>query len=90
MPLGLASYSGNAFYSEALSKFKQNKKKGLIRKILGEFEPRPSGLYLSKDKVLKRFDDARLSRITWKIIRGLYFTNLNNFSQTACFSPYFT
>jgi len=37
------------------------------------------GLYLPKDKVLKRFDGARLSRITWKIIRGLYFYHFKEF-----------
>ena len=79
MPLGLGSYSGNAFYSETLSKFKQNKKKGLIRKILGEFEPRPSGLYLPNNKVAKRFDGMHLRRITWKIIRGLYFYHFKEF-----------
>ena len=79
MPLGLGSYSGNAFYSEKLSKFKQNKKVGLIRKILGEFEPRPSGLYLQNDKVLKRFDGVRLGRISWKIVRGLYFYHFKEF-----------
>jgi hypothetical protein len=79
MLLGLGSYSGNAFYSETLSKFKQNKKIGLIRKILGEFEPRPSGLYLPNNKVLKRFDGVRLSRITWKIIRVLYFYHFKEF-----------
>ena len=79
MSLGLGSYSGNAFYYETLSKFKQNKKVGLIRKILGELEPRPSGLYLPNNKVLKRFDGVRLSRITWNIIRGLYFYHFKEF-----------
>jgi hypothetical protein len=41
--------------------------------VLREFEPRPSGLVLARNKVVKRLDGARISRVAWKIVRGLYF-----------------
>jgi len=79
MPLGLGSYSGDAFYSKKLAKFKNSDKIDLMRKVLNEFESRPSGLYLPNNKVVKRFDGIRAGRITWKIIRGLYFYHFKEF-----------
>jgi hypothetical protein len=45
----------------------------LTRKVLGEFDPRPGGLFLSGDKVVKRFEGQRLRRVAWKMVRGLHF-----------------
>jgi hypothetical protein len=45
--------------------------------VLREFEPRPSGLVLPGNKVVKRFNRARISRVAWKIVRGLYFHHHN-------------
>src|ERR1700733_1482474 len=73
MPFARGSYAGNAIYNEVLAKFKRNEKVGLTKKVLKEFERRPSGIVLPRNGVLKRFEGARLQRIAWKIVRGLYF-----------------
>ena len=48
------------------------RKQRLAKKILREFEQRPSGLYIPPDLVVKRQDGARIRRIAWKVVRGLY------------------
>jgi hypothetical protein len=46
--------------------------------VLAEFEPRPSGLVLPRNQVVQRFDGTRISRVAWKIVRGLHFHHHNN------------
>lgn len=76
MPFAVDSYSGNAFYSEMLRKYKLGKRRNiiqLVKIILCEFEKRPARLILPPGKIVKRFDGERLKRVTTKIVRGLYF-----------------
>ena len=79
MPFAVGSYSGNAFYSEVLTKFKRGKNKKLISRVLREFEQRPAGLILPPGKIVKRFDSERVHRVTLKIVRGLYFHHFRKF-----------
>jgi hypothetical protein len=73
MPFARGSYAGNALYQKTVDTFREGRHPGLVRKVLTEFDPRPSGLILPGNKVAKHFDGARLSRVAWKIVRGLYF-----------------
>jgi hypothetical protein len=73
MPFARQTYAGRAIYDEVLAKFRVGKKAGLTRGVLNEFEPRPSGLILPGNKVVKRFQGKRLQRVAWKMVRGLYF-----------------
>jgi hypothetical protein len=73
VPFARGSYAGNAIYAEVLDKFRRGRNAPLALKVLREFEPRPSGLVLPGNKVLKRQDGKRISRAAWKIVRGLYF-----------------
>ena len=73
MPFAPKSYAGRAIYNDVLQKFRGGRKVGLTRGVLEEFEPMPSGLILPANKVVKRFQGERVSRIAWKIVRGLYF-----------------
>ena len=41
--------------------------------ILKEFESRPSGIYLPRGQVAKRFDPERIWRVVWKMTRGLFY-----------------
>jgi hypothetical protein len=77
MPFAPGSYSGKALYQKVLRDYQGGYNVGLVRKVLGEFEPRPSGLKLPRNKVVKRFEGKRISRIVWKIVRGLYFHHHN-------------
>ncbi len=73
MPFAPKSYAGRAIYNDVLQKFRGGRKVGLTRGVLEEFEPMPSGLILPANKVVKRLQGERVSRIAWKIVRGLYF-----------------
>jgi hypothetical protein len=73
MPYARGSYAGDALYKKTLDSFRAGRNPGLVRKVLREFDPRPSGLLLPGNKVIQRVDGARISRIAWKIVRGLYF-----------------
>lgn len=73
MPFARGSYAGDAFYKETIDKFHAKKNVRLAMKVLKEFERQPSGLVLPGGKVAKRFEGKRVSRVAWKIVRGLYF-----------------
>jgi hypothetical protein len=77
MPYARGSYAGNAFYQKTLHRFRGGGNPGLVRKVLREFDPRPSGLVLPGNRVVQRIDGARISRVAWKIVRGLYFHHHN-------------
>ena len=79
MPFAVGSYSGNAFYSETLTKYRSGKKQGLVQKVLREFEHRPMGLILPPGKIAKRFEGERVHRVAWKIVRGLHFHHFKEF-----------
>lgn len=40
-----------------------------------QFDQNPSGLILLGDAVIQKFDGARLTRVIWKIVRGLFFAD---------------
>jgi len=73
MPFARGSVAGQAIYSDVLQKYRRHEKVGLTLGVLREFDPRPSGLVLPGGKVVKRFAGARLQRVSWKIVRGLFF-----------------
>jgi hypothetical protein len=73
MPFARGSVAGQAIYDDVLQKYRRREKIGLTLGVLREFEPRPSGLVLPGGKVAKRFAGARLQRVAWKIVRGLFF-----------------
>ena len=77
MPHARGSYAGNAFYQKTLDSFHRGRNPGLVRKVLRDFEPRPSGLVLPGNQVVQRVNGARISRVAWKIVRGLYFHHHN-------------
>ena len=76
-PLALESYAGKSIFRELLSQYERNRNTVLSKKVLNEFEERPSGLYLPSNKVVKRIDPDRIWRGAWKIIRGLFYYEHN-------------
>src|SRR6267142_2308087 len=46
IPLGRDSYSGQPIFRDVLAAYAQGEKRGLGTRVLREFDPRPSGLYL--------------------------------------------
>jgi hypothetical protein len=73
VPLAAGSTAADALIRDHAGKFRAGKRQGLGRTILGEFESNPSGLHLPAGLVIKRVQGDRLVRVTWKIVRGLYF-----------------
>jgi hypothetical protein len=72
-PLVMDTYSGRSILKELLKQYRTGRNVRLNRKVLAEFQKRPSGLYLPPGKVVKRFDSKRVRRVVWKITRGLFF-----------------
>ena len=73
IPLAKDSYSGQPLFRGVLDAYAQGKKRGLGKRVLEEFDQRPSGLYLPPGQLVKRYDAARVNRVIWKIVRGLFF-----------------
>jgi hypothetical protein len=79
LPHAIDSPAGWEFGQGLRAKIKNGKEIPLFKKILSEFEDRPSGLILPKGLVVKRHDHIRIERIVWKIFRGLYFHHEGKF-----------
>ena len=77
-PLGRGSYAGNAVLEDVFEKFHRGEKVFLVKKVLAEFDSRPSGLIIP-GKVIKRFDGKCMTRIVLKIVRGLYFHHYSQY-----------
>lgn len=73
LPFVQGTYSGDALFRKAIAEYHDGKNRPLMQKVLREFERRPSGLTLPDSKIAKRFDGRRISRVAWKIVRGLHF-----------------
>lgn len=78
-PLTKGSYSGNGIWHDISHQFKKSRGQRIGQMILKEFEDRPSGLYLPRGKVVKRFDAERVWRVVWKIVRGLFYREFTRF-----------
>ena len=73
VPLAPGSVAGDSIFKRFMENARNDEhKQRLATKILREFEQRPSGLYLPCGLVAKRQEGARIKRIAWKIVRGLY------------------
>ena len=73
-PFARGSVAGDAIYEKFIADSLEDEHQLILaKKILLEFETRPSGLHLPPGLVAKRQDGARIERVVWKIVRGLYF-----------------
>ena len=78
-PLALGSIAGDATYQQFIAGAHKSKSKmRLAKRVLREFEPRPSGLHLPPSRIVKRQEGKRITRVLWKISRGLYFHEHSN------------
>lgn len=71
-PLAAGTTAADALNAYNASTFRSGQAVGLGFKTLREFEDRPSGLYLPSGLVVKRLEGARIKRVAWKIVRGLF------------------
>ena len=70
LPLAQHTPVGNLFLTKYVS---ASAKRPLLLKILAEFEERPRGLHLPQNRIVKRQDGTRITRVAWKIVRALYY-----------------
>lgn len=75
-PMAMESYSGKALWKDISDRCDRPQNMRIFRMVLKEFDERPSGLILPFGKVVKRFDDRRIWRVVWKIVRGLFFKEI--------------
>ena len=74
VPFAVGSEAGAAIYSQFFKNAKKEKtKRKLAETVFRQFETRPSGLHLPAGRVIMRLHGARVERVAWKIVRGLYF-----------------
>ena len=74
IPLAPGSVAGDSIFKERIMGARDDKRRRVLAtRILNEFETRPSSLYLPRNLIMKRQDGERVSRVAWKIVRGLYF-----------------
>jgi hypothetical protein len=72
-PYGTGSYSGSSFLNEVKSKYAAGKNQSLVHRVLDQFD-RPAGsIFLPQHLSAQRIEGARIHRVAWKIVRGLYF-----------------
>ena len=74
VPFVRGSEAGDAVFDQAIAdarKYERHRKQ--VLNVLDEFEARPSGLVLPRGKIAKRQDSARMKRVIWKIVRGLFY-----------------
>lgn len=81
--IALMSPVGRALADDNARSFRAGKVVGLGLKTLREFDERPGGLHLPSGLVVKRVEGARLVRVVWKIVRGLYFVETSNVLSEA-------
>ena len=75
-PLAMESYSGKALWKDVSDRCDRPQNMRILHMVLKEFDESPSGLMPPFGKVVKRFDDERLWRVVWKIVRGLFFKEI--------------
>ena len=73
------SYSGRELWADISKNLERHEGKRLGQIILQEFDPRPGGLILPNNKVVKKYDSNRINRILWKIVRGIFFKETGRF-----------
>jgi hypothetical protein len=72
-PLAVGSVAGDALARERADKLSRGRSVPLFQAVRQEFDKNPSGLHLPGGRVIKRFEGARVNRVAWKLVRGLYF-----------------
>jgi hypothetical protein len=76
-PFAVGTYVGDEMHKHIREQFRAGKNKKLVAMMMAEFDPRPGGLVLPGNQVVKRFDSKRIERVFWKIVRGLHFRHHN-------------
>jgi len=72
-PLAVDSYAGLSVVLDQADRAAAGRRLGLLETIRKEFDRSPSGLVLPAGRIVKRFQAERVSRVLWKIVRGLFF-----------------
>jgi len=77
--LAQGSRAGDGIWKDIVQQYERPEGKRLGQMIVKEFDKRPSGLYLPKGLIAKRFNPRRMWRVVWKITRGLFFKEYGRF-----------
>ncbi len=78
-PLAHKSRIGRVVIEGMKSRWRRGIAVPLGFKIVSEFESRPGGLYLPRNRVLKHVDRARADNVLLKIVRGLHWHHFGTF-----------
>jgi len=75
LPHALDAPLGAQLADDFKKSLKYQGNRNLALTVKKQFEQNPSGLVLPGDMVGQKFDGTRLTRVIWKIVRGLYFAD---------------
>ena len=77
--VAVGSPAADAVVAHHGTKLRRGEAIGLSKRILDQYEERPSGLVLPRDQIAIRVDRQRLQRVLWKIVRGLHMVEHHDF-----------
>lgn len=71
--------TGQWLLEDIVTKLSRQDAQGLRNTIMSEFSDNVSGIYLPRGLIAKKLVRARVDRVVWKIIRGLYFHHYSQY-----------
>ncbi|MBI4238679.1 MAG: hypothetical protein HY696_09735 [Deltaproteobacteria bacterium] len=78
-PLAMKTTMGSLLWKDIARSMKRKAGLGLVRQVYAEFQHRtPGGIYYPPRCIAKHYDAQRITRVAWKIIRGLHCHTINN------------
>ena len=77
--MAIESRFGGELFHDLNKKFAKKQSKKLLNRIWNQFEKEPSGIILPKGKIALRYERGRIENVIWKIIKGLYFIEYNEY-----------
>jgi len=75
-PLAMETSSGKLVWDDLRKRIIRPESRKLTKKVLDEFDTR---IVLPDNLIIKHFDGERICRVLWKITKGLYFAEKNQF-----------
>ena len=75
----IESRFGSEIFYDLNKKFNRSQGRELLKRIRSQFEKRPSGIILPKDKIALRYEKGRINKVIWKILKGLYYVEYKQY-----------
>ncbi len=84
-PLAMETNSGKLLWNDLKRRMARPEEAKLVKKVLGEFDTK---IALPGNQMIKHFEGDRICRVLWKITKGLYFIEKNQFLPDDVFKRF--